>query len=376
MKNIIVFISVTCFLLFLISCAPTAATYYEAGTKQFVQDDCNSVQNFEKASEMEIEDDGDCYPTYMLSLGLARYNCNDYQGALKAFQTVDFYVFKRSNREAEEKGFDFLKSKGNRLYELTEREETLLHYYMGMIHFKLGNYSDALVEFKKVDYIAEGNYSKLPLVALMRGLTYEELGEQDNALVAYKKIIEQNHQSPVGYYLAIRLEPDEGNRDVLKQMLSDSCGIQYTEPQQHQCTIIVLLEGKGTLDSDENIEIRYAAENHQVRLFDVVNPEFDFGKFSAGVIKEVGSALARDLMKNVASQFIPFGGSIVNAFLGGEKAEDRYCAILPGYFIADVMYVNSGIVNFEVNKYEDDELSLTKEYSFDNRDEYLFVSSF
>ena len=58
-------------------------------------------------------------------------------------------------------------------------------------------YQDALVELKKVDYIAEGTYSALPLASLMRALLYVKLGENDNAMVGFKKLVESKKMSSV-----------------------------------------------------------------------------------------------------------------------------------------------------------------------------------
>ena len=197
----------------LTGCSMSAKDYFVKGTEEMKQYKCTeSMNDLKMAADMEYEDEGDWYPIYMLGLGLSRYYCNNLDSALNAFGSIDQYAVLRSDRDAIEKGFEFLKSKGNRTYELTEREETLLHYYLGMINFKKGNYEDAMVEFKKVNYIADGNYSKLPLIALMRGLTYEKLNDNSNAFVAYKKVVEQNPESPVGYILCYRLENTEGNK--------------------------------------------------------------------------------------------------------------------------------------------------------------------
>ena len=77
-----------------------AAAYHAQGQQQFSQYDCNSNASFKKAADMEFEKEGDWYPIYMLDLALARVYCDSAADAIKAFQTVDQFVVKKSDRSA------------------------------------------------------------------------------------------------------------------------------------------------------------------------------------------------------------------------------------------------------------------------------------
>lgn len=361
----------TIFIFVVTACAPTAQNFYQKGLAEVKQYNCQSSDDFKTAAEMELKDEGKWYPIYMLSLGLSRYYCNDLDGAANAFGSIDQYTVLRSNRDAASKTFEFLKSQGNRTYELTEREETLLHYYMGMINFKKQNYEDAMVEFKKVDYIAEGVYSKLPLIALVRGMTYEKLNDPGNALVAYKKIVEQNPTSPVGYILCRRMEIATGNKVFWENELKSKFNYDLSKLDSGGKEIISLVEFSGGVSSDYKFEIIYNQLNNQAFLFDVVKPDFSFGNFAAGVLKEVGSKLAREAIKS-----IPIVGSFAGLFLGGDQAESRAWLALPEFYVVDVAYLNPGAYDLNVKLYDGSDLIKEKSTKMSTADNIVFITNF
>jgi tetratricopeptide (TPR) repeat protein len=361
----------------LTGCGMDAKDYFVRGNEELTQYDCKCVQDYKVASEMELEDEGDWYPIYMLSLGLGRYYCDDFEGSMKAFQTVDQYIIKKSETSDLEKGYEFMLSKGNRMYELTEREETLLHYYMGMSNFKLQNYEDAMIEFKKVDYIAEGEYAALPLIALMRGLTYEKLGDKGNATVAYKKIMEENPESPLGYILTLRTEEVEGNRTYLLNKLQEKFNLKFENPTPDKQQVITLLECTGGIVNDYRFVIDYKSVQNNAYLFDRVDPEFNFDDFATGLIKEIGSAMTRNLAKYGLSVGIPiFGGIIGEVAFGGEEGESRSWSNIPEVFIADVVYLNQGEYDINIQYYDGDELIREKNEHLDTSKDIVFVTIF
>ncbi len=377
MKKTLLLLSLLGAGIFLSGCGMGAHDYFVRGSSELEEYKCDeSINDFKMAADMELEDEGDWYPIYMLGLGISRYYCNDIDGSLNAFGAIDQYTVLRSNRDDLEKGFEFLKSKGERTYELTEREETLLHYYLGMINFKKGNYEDAMVEFKKVDYIADGNYSKLPLIALMRGLTYEKLNDESNAFVAYKKVAEQNPDSPVGYLLSYRMENTDGNKLYWETELKNKFNIDVKNLVSQGKEFITIIECKNGLDSEYKFALNYNNYNSRAYLFDVVDPDFDFGDFAAGVLKEVGSKVARDLIKNIAANVLPGGGLIAGLFLGGDKAEQRAWVNLPQLFVVDVSYIPEGSYDLNIEYYEDQDLEKEKSLNVDTRDNIIFVTNF
>lgn len=377
MKKLFLLLFITFTFFFFTGCGMTAGDYFVRGTAEMQQYQCaESTNDLKTAADMELEDEGDWYPIYMLQLGLSRYYCDDLDGALKAFMTIDQYAVLRSNRDALEKGFEFLKSKGNRTYELPEREETLLHYYMGMINYKKGNFEDAMVEFKKVDYIAEGNYSQLPLIALMRGLTYERLGDESNAFVAYKKVAEQNPESPVGYLLCYRLESAEGNKTFWENEYKSKFNQDIGNITSRGKEILTIVECQNGLDNEYSFVLNYSDIESRAYLFDTVIPDFDFGDFAAGVLSEVGSKLARDATKRVAANLIPGGGLIAGLFLGGDEAEQRAWTGLPQLFVVDATYVPEGNYNLDIKYYEDGDLEKSKTLIINTENEVVFVTNF
>jgi len=357
-------------------CSPTAKDYFVKGNEAMQEYNCSeATKNLKIASEMEIEEEGELYPIYMLGLGLTRYYCNDLKEALNTFTAIDKYTVLRSNRSVVEKGVEFLKTKNDRTYELSEREETLLHYYMGVINFKLENYEDALIEFKKVDYIADGNFSKLPLIALMRGMTYEKLNDLSNALVAYKKIIEKNPLSPVGYIMGLRLEIDEEKKIGWQNKLLTDFNIDVKNLTANGKEIITIIECNEELSSDYKFQINYNDFKTQAYFFDAVDPEFKFDDFANGVIKEIASSYARNTIRNIAESLIPGGGLLTGLILGGSSAERRYWYNLPNSFVVDVCYLPDDIYDVKIKYFEDEELKKSKELCISN-DVLIFVTNF
>ncbi len=321
-----------------IGCGPKAANFYTQGMGELNSYNCVAVDNFKKAADMEFEKEGNWYPIYMMSLGQGRYYCNTFPDALKAFQTIDQFVVLRSERSGAVKAVEFLKSSSKREYELTEREETLYHYYMGVLNYDMGNYSDAMIEFKKVDYIAEGVYSKLPLVALMRGLTYAKLGEIDNALVGFRKVMEQIPHSPIGYKLAILTETNQTNIDLYTRQLKDSCGVEYAKPGVDEMGVVTLIECKGELNKkNTTLMLTYNELSSTATLLDPVQPDFNFGAFAGGILKDIASKVMRDAAKNAAASIIPGGGILAGLFFGGDEKDTRAWQTAPDYFLADVV---------------------------------------
>lgn len=362
---------------FISGCGMKAHDYFVKGNDELLKYNCSqAVSDHKIASNMELEDKGDWYPIYMLGLGMSRYYCNDLDGSFNAFGVIENYTVLRSNRDGLEKGFEFLKSKGNRTYELTEREETLLHYYLGMINYKKANYEDAMVEFKKVDYIAEGNYSKLPLIALMRGLTYEKLNDHGNAFVAYKKIVEQNPESPIGYMLCYRLEPTHGNKIFWKDELQNKFNINIENISVNKKEIITIIEGHDILENNTKLTLDINNLNKNVVMLDVVQPEFDFGDFAASLLKENASKLGRDLIKKSAASLVPGGGLIAGLFFGGDDKEIRYWVNAPQVFYVDVSYLPEDNLNIVINFYSNEKLKKTKSFIINTIQNEIFITNF
>ena len=362
------------FLSFLYGCGMSAHDYFLKGTNEMVQYNCSeSTKDLKKAADMEFKDNGDWYPIYMLDLGLSRYYCNDFDGAMKAFMVVDKYAVLRSNRNFFKKGFEFLKSKGNRTYELTEREETLLHYYMGMIDYLQAKYNQALIEFKKVDYIAEGNYSKLPIIALMRGLTYEKLDDNGNALVAFKKIVKMNPNSPIGYILCYEKENNEGNKNYWKKQLLEKFKINVDSLINKGKRNITIIECQNKIDKKDNFFVYYNNNESKSYLFDVVDPKFNFSDFLVKGLKEVASKVLRDEVKNLASA-IPGGGLVASLILGGDKQETRYWYKLPQFFVVDINYILPGEYKIRIDVDNNGEIVYSRKVTkFKNKNSDVFV---
>jgi tetratricopeptide (TPR) repeat protein len=321
----------------LVGCGMSARDYYQKGVREMNVYDCASDSSFKQAAAMEFEDEGNWYPVYMMSAGLSRIYCGNYEGALKAFQTIDQFVVRKSEQGAGTKAAEFLKTSSKRTYELTDREETLLHFYMGLASYELGRYDDALVELKKVDYIAEGTYSRLPLASLMRGMIYLKLGESDNALVAFRKVIEVNPKLPAGYTLAILASQGASTKNYLKKALLDSCGIQFVEPKPEEKTVLVVVEMTHWNNDEYVYRTQYDERNSRAFVLDAVDPDFDFSKFTAKVVKDVASSLARD-----AASRATFGLS--GLFFGGGGSDERSWATLPSMYLADVVILSKSQV--------------------------------
>lgn len=364
-------------MLLLAGCGMTAKDYYLRGTNEIYKYNCvSSTKDLKKASEMELKDEGNWYPIYMLELGLARYYCNDLEGALKAFQVLDNYAVLRSNRNIAEKGFEFLKSKNKRTYELTEREETLLHYYMGIINYRLGNYSDALIEFKKVDYIANGVYSKLPLIALVRGLTYVKLGDNGNALVAFKKVAEQNPTSPVGFFLAYSLEQVSGNKEYWKNKLKNKFAINIDKKLQEGKETILFVESYNNVSSNDTMVVKYNNLYEKAYLLDVVDPDFNFGDFLVKGLKEVASKLLRDAAKRTLAK-VPGLGILSSIVLGNDEEDTRAWRYVPKMYFVTLNYLKPQNYNVTIElKNDDNEVIKSKIIDIDNENKSLFVTNF
>jgi tetratricopeptide (TPR) repeat protein len=336
-------------------CAMKAIDYYNEGRTQLNIYNCASDTSFKRASEMEFTDEGNWYPIYMMSLGLSRLYCEEYAGALKAFQTVDQFTVKKSQVSDAAKVGEFIKSSSRRMYELSDREETLLHYYIGIANYQLGNYEDALIELKKVDYIAQGTYAALPLSSLTRSLIYLKLGQVDNAMVGIRKAIEVDPKSALAYKLAVLYAPSETDKEFFRRSLQEKFNITFVPPAPDEKPTLVFYEFDSKYEPEYTLKTSYGGNTSAASFVDAVDPDFDFGKFVGGVMKEMASGVARDVASRATC-------GLSSIFTGGNERDERGWHTLPRYFIGDVAYVREGPTDSRIRVLDGDDLK--KERAF------------
>ncbi len=91
-------------------------------------------------------------------------------------------------------------------------------------------------------------------------------------------------------------------------------------------------------NNDEYVyRTQYDERNSRAFVLDAVDPDFDFSKFTAKVVKDVASSLARD-----AASRATFGLS--GLFFGGGGSDERSWATLPSMYLADVVILSKSQV--------------------------------
>jgi len=89
------------------------------------------------------------------------------------------------------KFYQWLQVDARTVYRLSKRERELVHLYLGLCYLFEDDPGEALVEFKKLRQRDQGA-SVLPAVNFYSGLVYEKLGQYDDALIEYRALEEMS----------------------------------------------------------------------------------------------------------------------------------------------------------------------------------------
>jgi len=158
---------------------------------------------------------------YLLNKGMVLRMKRDFSGSNDMLRAAKIEMERLYAESVSENALSFIVNDATVSYAGEDYEQVLVHLYMALNYLELGQLGDARVEALQVDLklreinedIPDNKFSEDALSRYITGMIYEELGEWSDAMIAYRKSYEafQNYQG--NYGLAI---PDMLKHDLLR----------------------------------------------------------------------------------------------------------------------------------------------------------------
>ncbi|MFL6647441.1 MAG: COG3014 family protein [Sulfurifustaceae bacterium] len=194
----------------------TWSTSFDEIERRLVQE-----QYTEALAALERQGDGRREPLlYQLNKAMTLRMAGDYQASNAAFEAAKVLMDKYSAVSLREKTATFIINDAAEAYAGEEHEQVLLHLYEALNYIALGNLDDARVEALQVDLKlreqaerAGTSYVEDPFARYLTGMIYEDRGEWSDALIAYRKSYEAYSKRREKYGVAV---PQALKNDLLR----------------------------------------------------------------------------------------------------------------------------------------------------------------
>lgn len=192
-----------------------------------------ALQDIEKKSESK-----NGRVLYLLDKGMVLRMKGDFAGSNQALEAAKSEMERLYAASVSENALSFIVNDATVSYAGDDYEQVLVHLYMALNYLELGQPDDARVEALQVDIklreigekIPESKFTEDALSRYITGLIYEELGEWSDAMIAYRKAYEAYKKYQVNYGLAM---PDMLKHDLLRlaqrQGLKDEAALYRKE---------------------------------------------------------------------------------------------------------------------------------------------------
>jgi uncharacterized protein len=211
---------------------------------------------------------------YLLNKGMILRMKRDFADSNQALEAAKTEMERLYAASVSENALSFIINDATVSYAGDDYEQVLVHLYMALNYLELGQPEEARVEALQVDIklreigesIPESKFTEDALSRYLTGLIYEELGEWSDAMIAYRKAYEAYKKYQVNYGLAM---PDMLKHDLLRlaqrQGLKDEAG-QYSrefgieiqqdrkqKPEQQGELVFILDNGLAPIKREEVI---------------------------------------------------------------------------------------------------------------------------
>lgn len=174
---------------------------------------------------------------YLLNKGMVLRMKRDFAGSNQALEAAKTEMERLYAASVSENALSFVVNDATTSYAGDDYEQVLVHLYMALNYLELGQLNEARVEALQVDTKLREIGEKIPgskftedaLSRYITGMIYEELGEWSDAMIAYRKAYDAYKKYQVNYGLAM---PEMLKHDLLRlaqrQGLADEV-VQYRE---------------------------------------------------------------------------------------------------------------------------------------------------
>lgn len=158
---------------------------------------------------------------YLLDKGMVLRMKRDFAGSNVALEAAKAEMDRLYAASVSENALSFIVNDATVSYAGDDYEQVLVNLYMALNYLELGQLDDARVEALQVDARLREIGEKIPgnkftedaLSRYLTGMIYEELGEWSDAMIAYRKAYEAYKKYRVNYDLAM---PDMLKHDLLR----------------------------------------------------------------------------------------------------------------------------------------------------------------
>jgi hypothetical protein len=240
-------------LVLLVLCLAGCATYSMQATSMRDKLLAGRADLARQTAEEKDQDQDDVLAC--LNKGMLRRMTNDYVGSNQIFEIAKQRMESLYGVSISDAAASVTINDAVRDYKGDRYEQILLHAYMAMNYLQLGEFDSARVEILQADVkmMEWGEQpDEDPFVRYLAGMIYEALGEDDQALVSYRKAMDvymatRNEQLiTVPEMLQkdlLRLLEDQGLRDEYRKLKSEfgMASFKPAEPGDESGELIVIL---------------------------------------------------------------------------------------------------------------------------------------
>jgi hypothetical protein len=161
---------------------------------------------------------------YLLDKGMVLRMKRDFSGSNRELEAAKSEMERLFSASVSENALSFIVNDATVSYAGDDYEQVLVHLYMALNYLEMGQLNEARVEALQVDIklreigekVPESKFTEDALSRYLTGMIYEELGEWSDAMIAYRKAYEAYRKYQVNYHLAI---PDMLKHDLLRLAL-------------------------------------------------------------------------------------------------------------------------------------------------------------
>jgi hypothetical protein len=158
---------------------------------------------------------------YLLNKGMVLQMKGDFAGSNQALESAKAEMERLYAASVSQNALSFIVNDSTVSYAGDDYEQVLVHFYMALNYLELGQPLEARVEALQIDIKLREIAERIPgtkftedaLSRYLTGMIYEELGEWSDAMIAYRKAYEAYKKYRVNYGLAM---PDMLKHDLLR----------------------------------------------------------------------------------------------------------------------------------------------------------------
>lgn len=169
---------------------------------------------------------------YLLDRGMVLRMQRDYVASNVALEAAKSEMERLYAESLSENALSFIVNDATTSYAGDDYEQVLVHLYLALNYLELGQLDEARVEALQVDIklreiaesVPDSKFTEDALSRYLTGLIYEELGEWSDAMIAYRKAYQAYEQYGVHYGVAM---PEMLKHDLLR--LTKRLGLKKEE---------------------------------------------------------------------------------------------------------------------------------------------------